>query len=192
MQVTEDNRNLEEESQFGIPDEVAEDLRAMFRPERPVPGEVDRAILDRVRKHFIRRRPRRLLRWAGSVAAAAVIMLVLVWEIGKEPSFFRAKTATQDVAREEGLEFYASRAKAKKEVASKPMASLTSDVRGVAKVDIDRNGRVDILDAFKLARQLESGGRSEMRWDINGDGVVDRSDVDTVAFVAVRLDKGVL
>ncbi len=58
-------------------------------------------------------------------------------------------------------------------------------------VDIDRNGRVDILDAFKLARHIESAGRTETEWDFNGDGLIDQSDVDTVAFAAVRLDKGV-
>jgi hypothetical protein len=58
--------------------------------------------------------------------------------------------------------------------------------------DIDRNGRVDILDAFKLAKHIESAGSTETKWDINGDGLIDRSDVDVVALAAVRLDKGVL
>lgn len=61
-----------------------------------------------------------------------------------------------------------------------------------AQADIDLNGRVDILDAFKLARRIESAGRLEMKWDINGDGKVNRSDVDYVALAAVRLDEGVL
>jgi hypothetical protein len=66
-------------------------------------------------------------------------------------------------------------------------------------IDIDQNGRVDILDAFKLARHIESAGSAEeslslrkQGWDINGDGLVNHDDVDTVAFAAVRLDKGVL
>jgi hypothetical protein len=58
--------------------------------------------------------------------------------------------------------------------------------------DIDHNGRVDILDAFTLARQIEQAGHIKSEWDLNGDGQVDRSDVDTVALAAVRLDKGVL
>ena len=57
--------------------------------------------------------------------------------------------------------------------------------------DIDGNGRVDILDAFKLARGIEGVERGATEWDINGDGVVNREDVDYVAFKAVRLDKGV-
>ncbi|MHC4541313.1 MAG: dockerin type I domain-containing protein [Planctomycetota bacterium] len=58
--------------------------------------------------------------------------------------------------------------------------------------DIDRNGRVDILDAFRLARQIESAGPTEENWDVNGDGLVDSDDVNMVAFAAVSLDKGVL
>jgi hypothetical protein len=50
--------------------------------------------------------------------------------------------------------------------------------------DIDGNHRVDIVDALKLAHQINSGqGR-----DLNGDGVVDRRDVDTIAVAVVRLD----
>ncbi len=56
-------------------------------------------------------------------------------------------------------------------------------------IDIDRNGRVDILDAFKLARHIESADRTDKKWDINEDGVVNRKDVDLVALAAVRLDK---
>jgi len=59
-------------------------------------------------------------------------------------------------------------------------------------VDIDRNGRVDILDAFTLAKHIESAGPAETEWDINGDGLIDRDDVDVVALAAVRLDKGIL
>jgi anti-sigma-K factor RskA len=59
-------------------------------------------------------------------------------------------------------------------------------------VDIDRNGRVDILDAFKLARHIESAENTDKSlspvlgtgqalrkqgWDINGDGLVDHKGV---------------
>jgi hypothetical protein len=61
-----------------------------------------------------------------------------------------------------------------------------------SKNDIDHSGRVDILDAFQLARHIKSTEHPNMKWDINGDGFVDRRDVDSVAFAAVRLDKGTL
>jgi hypothetical protein len=84
-----------------------------------------------------------------------------------------------------------------------PSTSRTVLVKAQA-IDIDRNGRVDILDAFKLARHIESADRTKTNlspvsstgqalrkrgWDINGDGLVDRNDVDSVALAAVRLDK---
>lgn len=46
---------------------------------------------------------------------------------------------------------------------------------------------VDIVDALKLAHQIEAGkGR-----DVNGDGAIDRRDVDALAMIAVRLNGGV-
>ncbi len=60
----------------------------------------------------------------------------------------------------------------------------------VMREDLDRSGRVDILDAFLLARRLESPGPVDPQWDMNGDGVVDDHDVDVVAMTAVRLPTG--
>ena len=59
------------------------------------------------------------------------------------------------------------------------------------RADIDGNGRVDILDAFRLARSIEARGPVDRKWDLNGDGRVDQADVDLVACAAVRLDQGV-
>jgi hypothetical protein len=58
--------------------------------------------------------------------------------------------------------------------------------------DIDHNGRVNILDAFALARQIETTDTPDKKWDINKDGLVNQADVDTVALVAVELNKGIL
>ena len=73
-----------------------------------------------------------------------------------------------------------------------PRFSTDSSAHAEARTDIDHNGRVDILDAFTLARHIESTSRPELKLDINGDGLVNRDDVDLVAFAAVRLDKGIL
>jgi hypothetical protein len=56
------------------------------------------------------------------------------------------------------------------------------------RADIDRNGRVDILDAFALARRVQQGGVTGP--DMNGDGVVNRTDVDIIAAQAVKLKRG--
>ena len=58
---------------------------------------------------------------------------------------------------------------------------------GPVREDIDRNGRVDILDAFALARKVEAKSPAEPDWDVNRDGVVDAADVDAIAMKAVAL-----
>ena len=59
-----------------------------------------------------------------------------------------------------------------------------------AREDVNHDGRVDILDAFALARQLQSGQARGAGLDVNGDGIVDERDVQTIAGRAVRLVKG--
>lgn len=59
-----------------------------------------------------------------------------------------------------------------------------------AKEDIDGNGRVNILDAFALARHVETDASPNLAWDMNGDGALDGSDIDAVAMAAVRLERG--
>jgi len=60
----------------------------------------------------------------------------------------------------------------------------------IAREDVDRNGKVDILDAFALARKLQQGRTAGTALDLNGDGVVDQRDIDWVAARAVKLHKG--
>ena len=148
---------------------LSEDLKGLLGSESSVPGEVDRAILDRARQRLTRR-GRRLSwpRWAGvAVAAAAVIVFAVVLE---------------------------TRFSGVSNIENKSDVRVSGPVAARVRADIDLNGRVDILDAFKLARHIESAGAAgavEAKWDFNGDGLVNRKDVDTVAFAAVRLDKGV-
>ena len=59
----------------------------------------------------------------------------------------------------------------------------------LARQDLNRDGQVDILDAFQLARELQAGARPAAP-DLNGDGVVDRRDVELIAAHAVKLPKG--
>jgi hypothetical protein len=55
------------------------------------------------------------------------------------------------------------------------------------RADVDQSGRVDILDAFALARRIQQGTAGG--FDLNRDGVVDKLDVDLIAAQAVRLRK---
>jgi Dockerin type I domain len=59
-----------------------------------------------------------------------------------------------------------------------------------AREDLNHDGKVDILDAFQLARELQGGTKRAAGLDLNGDGVVDQRDVEIIARHAVRLEKG--
>jgi hypothetical protein len=54
--------------------------------------------------------------------------------------------------------------------------------------DVDHSGQVDILDAFALARRLQQGSAAGP--DVNGDGLVNKADVEAIAAQAVKLKKG--
>lgn len=60
----------------------------------------------------------------------------------------------------------------------------------LAREDINHDGRVDVLDAFALARQLQRGAITDQKLDFNADGVVDQKDIDAVAARAVKVEKG--
>jgi len=148
---------------------LAEDLKALYGSDLSVPGEVDRAVIDRARRRLVRRGrrlswPRWARRWRVAGAAAAVIIFAVLLQTNLSPVSDTADRSAAPVSK-----------------------AGTAAVPG----DIDLNGRVDILDAFKLARHVESAGAVEAKWDFNADGLVNRKDVDAVASAAVRLDKGV-
>ena len=141
------------------------DLNALFSPQLSVPPEVDRAILDRAGRHFAGAR--------FSPAARRGFRWVALWKIAAAAAVVIFAFSL--------------------DLTENPAPTLRRAV--VAKagvVDFDKNGRVDILDAFKLARRIELVGDAETDLDINGDGLVNRDDIDKVAFAAVSLDKGVL
>jgi len=159
---------FDEDFDSGAFGKLAEDLKGLFDSGLSVPPEVDWAIIDGAHRHLIRRGRRRPWpRWAAVAGAAAA---VIIFAVVLETRFSRVS----DTNRTSDKSAWAPEA---------AKAGLASD--------IDGNGRVNILDAFKLARRIESAGATEGKWDINGDGLVNRDDVDLVAFVAVRLNKGV-
>ena len=146
-----------------VPSKLSADLNALFQPQLGVPPEVDRAVMDRAHKHF------------APLQSGKGKRLRIHWG-------WRIAAAAAVVI----LAFSLDLTKQTGPATDRFSLSETQAT------DIDRNGRVDILDAFKLAKHIESTGPAETEWDINGDGLIDRSDVDVVAFAAVRLDKGVL
>ena len=55
--------------------------------------------------------------------------------------------------------------------------------------DIDGDGKVDVVDAYLLARKLKAGD-VDIACDLNHDGSVDDKDVEVIAKLAVSLSEG--
>ena len=72
---------------------------------------------------------------------------------------------------------------------SQPRSNI-SNPPAFARQDINHDGRVDILDAFALAKRLKQGTVSDLRLDVNGDGIVDERDMQIIASEAVKVNKG--
>jgi hypothetical protein len=56
--------------------------------------------------------------------------------------------------------------------------------------DFNRDGKLDMLDAFLMARKVAANEALEKEWDFNRDGTIDSKDVDVVAFSAVKIKGG--
>ena len=155
-------------SQDGVelPAKLIRDLRAVVGTQVPVPTEIDKVVLAEARDHLglavDSRTPRKPAWWITrqrwlSSSAAALAATVLI-AIG-----IRSLRAPLD---------------------GPPVPGQPATF---AREDLDRSGRVDILDAFMLSRHLDKGGVVNTAWDMNQDGRVDRDDVQQIAQSAVRL-----
>ena len=151
------------DSDLQAPPAFARDLKELYTPSSAIPPTTNEAILTHTQRRSVgRRRNRLLLRWAVPPAAAAAVIMWVVFN----------PFATPDVE----------------------ISSHSAGILGTRQLadhrDIDGNGRVNILDALALARSIKDDRVAEQPWDFNGDGLIDRQDVDTVAQSAVRLNKG--
>jgi len=151
-------RHFDEEPSLEVSSRLTEDIQALFEPELSVPAETDRAVLDRASRHFAGRKFVKTRRFHW----------VALWKVA---------AAAAVVIFAFSLDLH-----------DKPQRAVyDSAIAGTDAVDFDRNGQVNILDAFKLARQIELAGGNRANLDINGDGLVNRDDVDKIAFAAVSL-----
>jgi len=207
--MNEEKRHFDENSDLRISDKFSADLKSLFKPQGSVPPEVDRAVMDRASQHFVRRRPHLVLRWAVSVSAvAAAVFIVAILNITYRPALQKATRSHEAGEYAKEVRRMPGRGIAKApdaELKSEPVTiKLTAEnfresdpvarrsLIATERDDFDRNGRVDILDAFKLAKSFEASNQLDNKWDLNGDGIINRSDIDSIAYTAVRLDKGVL
>lgn len=148
-----------------LPTQLRADL-ARLSPFVQVPQSVDVAVLSRAKADYARRARFRLaMRWASIAATVAAVVAVV----------FIARMALVH--------------------SDRPFARAVPDSKpGVAPRalpgDINGDGKIDMLDAFILARRLASGARVDPSWDVNGDGVVDQRDVDWIVKESVTLRTG--
>ncbi len=154
--MTDKKEHFDEDLDLRISPKFSEDLNTIFKPQFSVPSEVDRAIIDKVHQHFIPKHWRHRVFRHISLWRIAAAAAVIIFAFSLNLTEKPGPTTSQ------------------------------SNLVEAQAIDIDRNGRVDILDAFKLARHIESAN-AEKKWDINGDGFVNRKDVDLVASAAVSL-----
>jgi len=152
---------------------VREDLARlanMFEEARPelsdIPEAVDAAVLDRIqhRCREIQRRKKivRLFFQPKWAAAAAALVLVIGWYL------------------------IIHHTEPPKLTADKSSVAAPSAIAQ----DIDGNGAVDIVDAYLMAKAVNSGRKVPIQWDFNGDGIVDAGDIRAVARTAVTLNGG--
>ena len=140
----------------GLPPGLKEALRRMHAADITVPRELDEAILVDARRSFRARRRAWLLIGRIGMGLATAALVAIALRL-----YVLAPTAH-------------------------PPTSSVQRPQLVQIADINHDGRVDILDAYVLARKIARHEPLDPAWDINGDGVVDQKDVDLIATLAVR------
>jgi hypothetical protein len=145
--------------EFDMPGPLAAEIQAAYRRDVSVPPSLDAAILSEAKAGFARRRRFRLVLRGAAVAAAAAVVVMAV-QLKHAPS-------------------------SPSPIAIVAPASPQQPAPIAPGEDVDRNGKVDILDAFVVAKLIEVQGELVRKYDVNGDGKVDQADVDRIAVVAV-------
>jgi len=149
------------ESDPELPRELTTALRELYAPPLTVPVATDEAILHDARAGFVRRLRFRTLVRAAGAVSGIAAAIVL---------FVFVKRHHWD---------------------ARTQPSVVTTGTEVRVGDADRSGRVDMLDAFVLAKKIDSGAAAPSPargWeDVNADGVLDKRDVDQVAALAVSL-----
>ncbi|MEP3482420.1 MAG: dockerin type I repeat-containing protein [Fuerstiella sp.] len=175
-----------------LPAEVVETLQHSNRHELPVPDSVRAAILSdasevlrRSRNQVAKSQPLWSRRsWMGisaGVLASALLIVVMLpqgpgLDNGAEPAMQNQPVGELADAGRSSLPSF---------------RSATLPVGDPSGKDVDGNGRVNIVDAFLLAKSIdrkESADQFEIaRLDQNGDGVVNSEDVSSIAMSVVML-----
>ena len=162
------------------PAKLVTDLKGLHKEHIFVPPKVDQSIFNAAREQLGETswKPAEqeatgqpwIQQWAPWAAAAASLMLLLFLTLPGEKHTSPSAEAKASVTAEE--------------VALKQKSLRPATM--ISRKDINKDGQVDILDAFTLARRIQTGAIKE-NWDINGDGQVNQADVEEISAFAVKL-----
>lgn len=163
-----------EDKQFDtLPPAIIDALRELDGPAVLPDPQRDADVLSGARQHLVGsaqvQRKRRNLRLffaggaGGAIAAAAMIAIVVF--IGNP---FRNEAPLADMA---------------------AMSPSESEAHLALAGDLDQDGRIDILDAYALAKRIEQGQPAN-EFDLNTDGQINQRDIDWIANQAVALNTG--
>lgn len=173
-----------------LPEPIAAALRSRYGPTPDIPAAVDDAVRQDAFRHLksldsgpaVERTSTFRTGWqqrkwvAGSIGSLiAVALLIAVWP--RNPRSSRLADGRAEVALSAASE-------------PAPAMSVGGGSAGRSEdlvADLDDNGRIDILDAFALARSIQSGDDRPEVPDLNNDGQRDQRDVDLIAMTAVTL-----
>ena len=223
-------------SELELPPSLVAGLRSRFGAPAEVPAYVDAVVLTEWAEHLSSGRRsgpvagrRRVWQFAGVAAAVAV----MVWagtsmmnrptpgpthtlaEGGSVGGLAAANVGESQARREMTRDYDRSRTASADGWAPKPAADATnagqrlSAVAAMAGVDADHNGKVNILDALRMAKTLQAVQLAKLgtgsnapatparfafhvesldpAWDLNGDGVVDEKDVQLMMSRMVKV-----
>jgi hypothetical protein len=176
-----DKRNQSQpEQESEAPVKLVTDLKDLHKEHIFVPPKVDQSILNAAREQLeeTSREPAEqetagqpwIPQWAPWAAAASLMFLLFLTLPGEKhtspPALAEASVSAEEVA---------------------PKQKPLSPAAMISRKDINKDGQVDILDAFMLASRIQTGAIEE-NWDINGDGQVNQADVEEISAFAVKLD----
>lgn len=160
------------------PPKLVTALRQLPQEHVFVPPTLDEAILKAARTHLggaekPKRRWLRLIPWTVAAAGFATAVLVAypyaTQFLGFEPSTVSVRRGMEN----------------RTEPGARPPQNHGLEY---AREDINRDGKVDILDAFLLAKKLRAAP-TDFNLDMNRDRLLDQHDVETIAAHAVSLEK---
>lgn len=175
-----DKRNQSQpEQEPEAPAKLVTDLKDLHKEHIFVPPKVDQSILNAAREQLeeTSREPAEqetarqpwIPQWAPWAAAASLMLLLFLTLPGEKHTSPSALAKASVSAKEVALK-------------QKPSSLATM----ISRKDINKDGQVDILDAFTLASRIEHRTLEE-KWDINGDGKVNQADVEEISAFAVKL-----